>query len=140
MDHTTFMREALAEAVRAAERGDVGVGAVVVLDGAIVARGGNRANTTGDPFAHAETDAMRQVPRLDLSAATLYTSFDPCPMCFGALLVRRVGTVVIGARRPRGTSTYAGLNAEAMAELAGRTDVVPGPLAAECLKVRAPAR
>jgi tRNA(adenine34) deaminase len=95
------MRDALAEAARAPEHGDVPVGAVVVMDGEIVARRHNEREGTGDPTAHAEILALRDAAvragtwRLD--GATLVVTLEPCPMCAGALIAARVGRLVFGA-------------------------------------------
>jgi len=92
---------ALAEARRAGEGGDVPVGAVVVIDGAVVASAGNRRRHDGDPTAHAEVLALRAAAvsqgtwRLD--RATLVVTLEPCPMCAGALVGARVARLVFGA-------------------------------------------
>jgi len=92
---------ALAEARRAGEGGDVPVGAVVVIDGTVVARAGNRRRHDGDPTAHAEVLALRAAAvsqgtwRLD--RATVVVTLEPCPMCAGALVGARVARLVFGA-------------------------------------------
>jgi tRNA(adenine34) deaminase len=95
------MREALAEARRAAAAGEVPVGAVVVLDGAIIARGYNEPIVRSDPTAHAEVVALREAGRkagnYRLTGATLYATVEPCAMCCGAALHARVARVVYGA-------------------------------------------
>jgi len=99
------MEEALTEARRAAELGEVPVGAVVVKDGEIVGRAHNRREVDGDPLAHAEMLALRQAStaiggwRLD--GATLYVTLEPCAMCAGALVLSRVDRLVFGARDPK---------------------------------------
>ena len=96
-----WMQHALEEARLAAEAGEVPVGAVVVYDGAIIARGHNRTVRDQDPTAHAETIALRAASanlrswRLD--ACTLYVTLEPCAMCAGALVLARVARVVFGA-------------------------------------------
>lgn len=95
------MAGALEEARAAAAAGEVPVGAVVVLDGRIVARAGNERERRGDPTAHAEILALREAAaslgswRLD--GATLVVTLEPCPMCAGALVGARVQRVVFGA-------------------------------------------
>src|SRR5258706_6353841 len=83
-----FMRAALAEAARAATLGEVPVGAVVVVDGTVLGRGGNRREGDRDPTAHAEILAIREAARAvggwRLVGATLYVMPEPCPMCAGA--------------------------------------------------------
>jgi tRNA(adenine34) deaminase len=96
-----FMAAALDEARRGLEAGEVPVGAVVVVDGGIVARAHNAPVALTDPTAHAEILAVREAARKQgnyrLAGATLYTTVEPCPMCCGAILNARVGRVVYGA-------------------------------------------
>ena len=95
------MAAALDLARAAAERGEVPVGAVVVIDGRIVAGRGNEREASGDPTAHAEVLALRDaaaaVGDRRLRDATLVVTLEPCPMCAGALWAAQVGTVVYGA-------------------------------------------
>jgi tRNA(adenine34) deaminase len=99
------MDEALAEARRARDAQEVPIGAVLVLDGAIVGRGFNHPITAVDPTAHAEIVAIRQaaarVGNYRLTGATLYVTVEPCLMCVGAAVHARIGTVVYGAPEPR---------------------------------------
>ncbi len=101
----TFMREALAEAQRALDAGEVPVGAVVVRDGVVVGRGHNAPISLADPTAHAEMlairDAGRKVGNYRLAGATLYATIEPCPMCCGAALHARLARVVYGAPDPK---------------------------------------
>mgnify|MGYP002626558661 CR=1 FL=1 len=100
-----FMREALIEAERAALLGDVPVGAVVVVDGLVVARGQNRRERDSDPTAHAELVAVRAAARdresWRLIDATVYVTLEPCPMCAGMLVNARVRRLVFGCRDPK---------------------------------------
>ena len=95
------MALALAEARRAGEAGEVPVGAVVVIDGEVVAQAGNRRERDSDPTAHAELLALRGAAALTgswrLEGATLVVSLEPCPMCAGALVGARVARLVYGA-------------------------------------------
>jgi tRNA(adenine34) deaminase len=99
------MMEALAEARRAAEIGEVPVGAVVVRGGEVMGRGHNRREIDGDPLAHAELLAIRQaaaaVGGWRLSGCTLYATLEPCAMCAGALVNSRVERLVYGAADPK---------------------------------------
>lgn len=99
-----WMREALHEAASAARRGDVPVGAAVVLDGAIVGLGANRCEADADPTAHAEVVAIRQAAKAlgrgRLDGGTLYVTVEPCVMCAGAIWLARLGRVVFGASEP----------------------------------------
>jgi tRNA(adenine34) deaminase len=100
-DDDRFMREALEEARRAAEHGDVPIGAAIVRDGAVVARAGNRREVDADPTAHAELIAMREAARAlgrwRLSDCSLYVTVEPCAMCAGAAVLARIALVVFGA-------------------------------------------
>lgn len=103
-DHA-WMTEALALARQAATLGEVPVGAVVVFGGLVVGRGFNRREAWSDPCAHAEIlalrDAAHRLSRWRLHDCTLYVTLEPCPMCAGALVNSRIGTVVFGTRDPR---------------------------------------
>ena len=100
-DDARWMSEALATARAAAAGGDVPVGAIVVRQGAIVSRAGNRTVRDQDPTAHAEVLAIRQAAaalgRWRLDDCTLYVTLEPCAMCAGAIVLARVERVVFGA-------------------------------------------
>ncbi|MBU1238492.1 tRNA adenosine(34) deaminase TadA [Myxococcota bacterium] len=99
------MKEALSEALLAREKGEVPVGAVVVKDNHIIARGHNLRETLQDPSAHAEIIALREAGRVlgswNLQGLDLYVTLEPCPMCAGAIVNSRISTVVFGARDPK---------------------------------------
>ncbi len=99
------MALALEEARRAADAGDVPVGAVVVVGEACVALGRNRREIDSDPTAHAEIGALRSAAEARsswrLGDATLYVTLEPCPMCAGALVNARIGRVVYGCADPK---------------------------------------
>jgi tRNA(adenine34) deaminase len=105
MDDAGFMRKALAEAARAAARGEVPVGAVVVRQGRIVARGANRPIASSDPTAHAEIVALRKAAKkagnYRLPDCDLYVTVEPCAMCLGAIVQARGRRVVYGATDPK---------------------------------------
>ncbi|MGH9164070.1 MAG: tRNA adenosine(34) deaminase TadA [Acidimicrobiales bacterium] len=105
LDDHAAMDLALAEARRALDHGDVPVGAVVVVGGAVVASRHNERERLGDPTAHAELLALRDAAlaagRWRLADATLVVTVEPCPMCAGALVAARVARVVFGAGDPR---------------------------------------
>lgn len=94
MSDEIFMREALAQAALAEEAGEVPVGAVVVLDGQIIARGFNHPITAHDPTAHAEIVALRNAARFcgnyRLPECELYVTLEPCSMCVGAMIHARI--------------------------------------------------
>lgn len=101
-----FMEAALAEAQAAGERGEVPIGAVVVLDGEIVGRGGNRTREKNDVTAHAEIEAIRAasaaLQQERLSGADLYVSLEPCAMCAAAISFARIRRLYYGAEDPKG--------------------------------------
>ncbi len=101
-----FMREALAEALRGLEAGEVPVGAVVVVGETIVARSHNAPIGLADPTAHAEILALREAARKTrnyrLTGAWLYATVEPCLMCCGAVIHARLDRLVYGARDPKG--------------------------------------
>ena len=105
MDSEGFMRTALAEARAALAANEVPVGAVVVLDGAIIGQAHNAPIALTDPTAHAEVlalrDAARTLGNYRLPGATLYVTLEPCAMCCGAALHARVARVVYGALDPK---------------------------------------
>jgi tRNA(adenine34) deaminase len=96
-----FMEAALTEARLAADRGEVPVGAVVVADGLVVARAGNRTIADCDPTAHAEIIALREaakaVGNYRLLGASLYVTIEPCAMCAGAMIQARIARLIYGA-------------------------------------------
>lgn len=105
MTHEAFMREALKEAEAAGAIGEVPIGAVLVKDGAVVARAHNLRECAHDATAHAEILAIRQAGQnlggWRLSGCTLYVTVEPCPMCAGALVQSRIDHVVFGATDPK---------------------------------------
>jgi tRNA(adenine34) deaminase len=135
MDSIAWMREALSEARRAAELGEVPVGAVVVRGDEIVGRGFNRRESDGDPLAHAEILALRQAARQignwRLVGCDLYVTLEPCAMCAGALVNSRVGRLVFATRDPK--AGYCGSLGNLVQDprLNHRLEVVEGVLAEE---------
>jgi tRNA(adenine34) deaminase len=101
MNHEYYMKEALKEANKAAKKDEVPVGAVIVLDGKIIARAHNNIINRRDPAGHAEMLAIRRAAKRikneRLIGAVLYSTIEPCPMCAGAILLSRVKTLVYGA-------------------------------------------
>lgn len=100
-----FMQRAIELARVAGERGEVPVGAVVVLNGQVIGEGSNRPIGNCDPSAHAEIIALRRaaehMQNYRLPEATLYVTIEPCTMCFGAMVHARVARLVYGAKEPR---------------------------------------
>lgn len=100
-----WMNHALLLANKAEQLGEVPVGALIVLNGELIAEGFNQVITLNDPTAHAEVVALRNAGQIldnyRLVNTTLYVTLEPCPMCAGALVHARVGRVVFGANDPR---------------------------------------
>ena len=131
LDDTYFMKQALIEAGKAAERGEVPVGAVVVCKERIIARAHNLTETLNDVTAHAEMQAITAAANVlggkYLSECTLYVTVEPCVMCVGAIAWAQTGKLVFGAEdEKRGYQRYA---ADA---LHPKTVVVKGIFADEC--------
>jgi tRNA(adenine34) deaminase len=136
IDHESFMRAALAQARLGLEAGEVPIGAVVVMDGEIVARAFNQPIRAVDPTAHAEVVALRAaataVGKYRLVGATLYVTVEPCMMCVGALSHARVAEVVYGAPEPRMGSLVSTLQGLESSGLHHRFEVTAGVLESEC--------
>jgi len=129
-----FMKQALLEAQKAASRDEVPVGAVIVSNGQIIARGHNLTETLNDATAHAEmqafTAAANHIGGKYLKECVLYVTLEPCPMCAAASLWVQLGEIVFGAADPkRGYSTINGKL------LHPKTKVRGGVLAEECGKL-----
>ena len=105
MNHEQYMRRALELAHRAANEGEVPIGALVVLDEQVVGEGWNRPIAAHDPTAHAEIQALRaaagKVGNYRLTGATLYVTLEPCDMCVGAMFHARIARTVYGAKDPK---------------------------------------
>lgn len=134
--HERWLAEAMTEARLAGEKGEVPVGAVVVMEGQIIGRGHNQVESLQDPTAHAEILAIGAASghgeswRLD--EATLYVTLEPCTMCCGAILLSRVGTVVFGAADPRAGAVVSTSRLLDGNPYRRRVEVVGGISAAEC--------
>jgi len=134
-----YMREALRLAAQGAARGEVPVGAVVVIDGAIVGRGWNCPIERRDPTAHAEILALREAAaaagNYRLPGATLYSTLEPCVMCAGALVAARVGRLVFGTRDLRFGGVRSKFRIADSEALNHRVEIVEGVLAVECVEL-----
>jgi tRNA(adenine34) deaminase len=130
------MRLALEEARAAGEQGEVPVGAVVVRDGQVIARGCNRPVGSHDPTAHAEIVALREAAKglgnYRLDGCELFVTLEPCAMCSGAMLHSRLGRVVYGAADPKTGAAGSVIDVFAQRQLNHQTQVQGGVLADEC--------
>ena len=131
----SFMQQALAEARRAAEAGEVPVGAVVALGGEVIACAHNQRETAKDPLAHAELIAIRaaaiKLGRWRLSGCTLYVTLEPCPMCAGAVVNARLDRLVYGAADPRAGAAGTIMDIVRDPRLNHRAEVVTGVCGSE---------
>jgi tRNA(adenine34) deaminase len=134
-----YMWEALNLAARGAALGEVPVGAVVVVAGAIVGRGWNCPVERNDPTAHAEIMALREAAaaagNYRLAGATLYCSLEPCVMCAGALVAARVGRLVFGTRDLRFGGVRSKFRIADSGTLNHTVEIVEGVLAVECVEL-----
>ncbi|MCD6526193.1 MAG: tRNA adenosine(34) deaminase TadA [Desulfuromonas sp.] len=100
-----YMKMALEQARQAEALGEVPIGALIVLDGRVIASAGNRRETWQDPTAHAELIALREAAKRTgswrLEGATLYVTLEPCVMCMGGIILARIPRLVYGARDPK---------------------------------------
>lgn len=134
------MREALEEARRAADAGDVPVGALLLDEhGAIIGRGRNRREAGQDPTAHAEIEALRDAARARgrwrLLQCTMVVTLEPCPMCAGALVNARIGKLVYGCSDPKAGAVDTLMQIGRDPRLNHRFDVLSGVLADECAAI-----
>ncbi|MGB6432206.1 MAG: tRNA adenosine(34) deaminase TadA [Candidatus Acidiferrales bacterium] len=131
-----FMRLALEEARAAAAAGEVPVGAVLAIEGRVVARAANRTIADCDPTAHAEILALRAAARAignhRLLGSALYVTIEPCAMCAGAMVQARIARLIYGADDPKGGAVRSSFQILDHPALNHRIEVVSGVLAAEC--------
>jgi tRNA(adenine34) deaminase len=131
MAHDAFMRLALDEARKALDAGEVPVGAVVVVDGAVAGAGFNQPISASDPTAHAEILALRAA-NYRLTGSTMYVTIEPCLMCVGAMVHARVGTVVFGATEPKAGALVSMTRAHELPHLNHQLQIEAGVLEEEC--------
>ncbi|MDN4620863.1 tRNA adenosine(34) deaminase TadA [Paenibacillus sp. PsM32] len=134
--HEYWMREAIAEARKAEQLGEVPIGAIVVKDNVIVGRGYNLRETSFDATAHAEIIAIRQASETlgawRLLDCTLYVTLEPCPMCAGAIVQSRVPTVVYGTVDPKAGCAGTLMNLLQEPRFNHRTEIITDILQPEC--------
>ena len=113
MSAATFMDLALEQAENAGKAGEVPIGCVIVRDGAVIARAGNRTQTDRDPTAHAEVLALREAARAlgseRLTGCDLYVTLEPCTMCAAAISFARIRRLYFGALDPKGGAVDSGV-------------------------------
>ena len=139
MDQTTaecWMHEALDEARKAGDEGEVPIGAIVLLNGKIIGRGHNSSIRRCDPSAHAEIVALRQAAHnagnYRLPGSVLIVTIEPCVMCVGAMIQARVQELIYGARDPKAGAIHSIFNIADMEALNHRIQAAGGILEDEC--------
>ncbi len=139
MDHYFYMQEALVEARKAFELGEIPIGAVVVEKGVIIARAGNRRETWKDPTAHAEIIALREAASVRgswrLTDMAIYVTLEPCPMCAGALVQARIKRLVYGAPDLRAGAVDSIVNLVENPHFNHQVEVISGIREEECRKI-----
>ncbi len=134
-----YMQMALREARLAADEGEIPVGAVLVVEGAVIVRDHNRRELNKDATAHAEMlvirEACKRLQRWRLSDAVLYVTLEPCPMCAGAVFNSRIKRVVYGAPDSKAGACGSLFNVVQNKYLNHRAEVTAGILEAECAQV-----
>lgn len=132
----SHMRQAIELAERAAEHGDVPIGAVVVRGDEVIGAAGNERELRGDPTAHAELLALREAAeRLGgwrIEDASIYVTLEPCSMCAGAIVLARIARVFYGARDPKAGAAGSVLDVLGEPALNHNPEVTGGVLAEEC--------
>jgi tRNA(adenine34) deaminase len=135
MDSESWMREALALAREAGERGEVPVGAVAIFEGRVVGRGANARESAHDPTAHAELaaiqEAARTLGRWRLTGVTVVATLEPCAMCAGAMVLARIDRLVYAASDPKSGAVGSLMDLSADPRLNHRFEVDRGLLAEE---------
>lgn len=131
-----FMKQALLQAKKAKELGEVPIGCVIVQDGKVIGRGYNRRNTDKSTLSHAEITAIRKASKKlndwRLEECTLYVTLEPCQMCAGAIVQSRMKKVVIATMNPKAGCAGSVLNLLQMAAFNHQVEIEKGVLEEEC--------
>ena len=131
-----FLKEALKEARAARKKGEVPVGAVLVLKNKVIGRGHNKSITHNDPTAHAEIIALRaastKISNYRLNGSKIYVTVEPCPMCAGALVWARVSEIIFGAHDKKAGACGSLFNIANNKKLNHRIKITGGVLEKDC--------
>ena len=134
-----FMFEAIEEAKKASEMGEVPVGAVLTIDNKIVSRAHNSPINDNDPSSHAEMNAIRNYSKIQsnyrIHNATLYVTLEPCLMCYGAIIHSRISKIVFGAYDKKSGVCGSCLDLENSICLNHKPKIIGGVLSEECSKI-----
>ncbi len=139
MDDKNFMQIALEEAAKAGAMGEIPIGAVLVINNEIIAKGHNMRETWQDATAHAEVvviqAACKKLKRWRLTGTTLYVTIEPCPMCAGAIIMSRIERLVYGAPDSRAGACESLFNVVNNSALNHQVIVTAGIMSQECGKI-----
>jgi len=134
-----FRQQALGEAQKAYDMGEVPIGAVIVKDGEVIARGHNLREREKDPTLHAEMVAIREAAKhlggWRLTGCELYVTIEPCPMCAGAIIQARIQRVVFGALDPKAGCAGSLYNLLQDPRFNHRVEVISGVMEEECRRI-----
>ena len=134
--HEKYMKEALKQAKKALDLGEVPIGCVIVHEGKIIGRGYNRRNTDKSTLSHAEITAIKKASKVigdwRLEDCTLYVTLEPCQMCSGAIVQARIPTVVMGCMNPKAGCAGSIINILDMPEFNHQVHTIRGILEEEC--------
>ena len=134
-EHKAPMQAAIRMAKKAGKKDEVPIGAVIIKNGRIIAKGYNTRETRRDPLGHAEIIAIRKAARKmggwRLSGCTLYVTLEPCPMCAGAIINARIDTVVFGAYDPK-AGAFGSLYDLSEGKLNHKPNIIGGVLKDQC--------
>ena len=134
-----YMKEAIRQAKKAGEAGDVPIGCVIVYEGKIIARGYNKRNQQKSALGHAEISAIRKASKKlgdwRLEECTMYVTLEPCPMCAGAIVQARIPEVVVGAMNPKAGCAGSIINLLQMQQLNHQVRLQTGILEEDCQKL-----
>ena len=131
-----YMKEALKQAKKALDLGEVPIGCVIVHEGKIIGRGYNRRNTDKNTLSHAEITAIKKASKVigdwRLEECTIYITLEPCQMCAGAIIQARIPEVVMGCMNPKAGCAGSILNVLEMPEFNHQVTVTRGIMEQEC--------
>lgn len=135
-DNEWYMKQALKEAKKAYELGEVPIGCVIVYNGKIIGRGYNRRNTDKNTLCHAEITAVKKASKVmgdwRLEGCTMYVTLEPCQMCAGACVQSRIDKVVIGCMSPKSGCAGSVINLLNMEQFNHQVEIETGVLEKEC--------
>lgn len=139
MTDEKYMKEALRQAKRAYQLGEVPIGCVIVYQDKIIGRGYNRRKTNKTTLAHAELTAINKASKSmgdwRLEDCTIYITLEPCQMCSGAIVQARIKRAVIGTMNPKAGCSGSILNLLQMEEFNHQVDITTGVLKEECSEI-----